>query len=92
MADFPTFRQAEKRIKDAIPCEVCNCQHKAARVNVFLDEDGTLRVSHFRLSCGKVPLVSLEEKNEPVIEETEEAFEEEVEDDVFAGEENELPE
>lgn len=87
MADFPTFRQAEKRIKDALPCEVCNCQHRAARINLFLDEDGTLRVTHLRLNCGKVPLISLEQKAEPVIEE---AVEEVVENNVAASTEDEL--
>lgn len=63
MAKFPTYRQTEKILKDALPCVNCDCQHRTARVNVMLDGD-TLRVTHFRLNCGKVGLVDLEQEEE----------------------------
>ena len=77
MAKFPTFRQADKLLKDAIPCVGCDCLHRSADVNVFLDED-TLRVKHFRLNCGKMPLVDLTQPDEVTPEP------EVVEDDVVA--------
>jgi len=58
MAKFPTYRQVERILKNALPCVSCDCHHRAATVNVFLDED-TLRVTHYRLNCGKLPLVDL---------------------------------
>ena len=83
MADFPTFRQAEKIIRSALPCEGCDCTHRSARVNVYLDENDTLRATNFRLGCGKVATVSLEIESEPEPEE-------EVVEDVATSETDEL--
>ena len=58
MAKYPTFRQTERTLKNALPCTDCDCQHRAVTVNVFLDDD-TLRVTHYKLNCGKMPLVDL---------------------------------
>jgi hypothetical protein len=68
MIKYPTFRQTEKTLKDALPCTNCTCDHTAATVNVFLDGD-TLRVTHFRLNCGKTALVDLKEEIEETVEE-----------------------
>ena len=58
MIEYPSFKSAEKTIKAALPCDGCDCQHVSARVNVYLDGD-TLRVTHFRLGCGREPMVDL---------------------------------
>jgi hypothetical protein len=71
MKKYPTLRQAEKLIKAAVPCDDCDCQHYAARLNVFRDGD-SIRVTSFRLGCGKVGLVDLtEEASDVLVDEAE---------------------
>ncbi len=58
MNKYPTLRQAEKVLKAAIPCDECDCKHFTARLNVFRDGD-SIRVTSYRLGCGKMSLVDL---------------------------------
>ncbi|KPK43083.1 MAG: hypothetical protein AMJ65_06825 [Phycisphaerae bacterium SG8_4] len=72
---YPTLRQAEKILKAAIPCDTCDCQHFSARLNIYRDND-TIRVTGYRLGCGKMGLVDLGSEDSPEVEEEDAADDE----------------
>jgi hypothetical protein len=65
MSRFPTYAETEVTLRDALPCPDCDCLHRSVKVVAFLDDDGEMRVSHFRLNCGKQPVVNLERPELP---------------------------
>jgi hypothetical protein len=75
MISYPTIRQAEKIIKDAIPCDDCDCSHLLARLEVQVVGQ-TILARTLRLNCGKVPLIDLRREGPDEAEDVDEVEEE----------------
>lgn len=67
MITYPTLRQAEQLIKNAIPCDDCDCKHLVAKLELQIDGTKILART-LRLGCGKVPLIDFRREGKPAPE------------------------